>query len=280
MSYPFPREFWKSLHRVAQMNLGISGKSAIVLGASRGLGLSIAKSLADEGVNLLLVARNQARLDSIARSFVNEKSIQAEYIAIDISKTDAWIEVTEKAIVTFGKIDILVNITGGPDTLGVLDASGERYCAHFKETVSPIIDLTKSVINTMIEQRWGRIINVSSSGVVQPIRDLSLSSAVRSSLMNWSKGLSNEVAKYGITVNSVIPGRIDTERVNEIDCRRAKHQGIDLESVIVNSCSDIPMGRYGTVEEFSSVVTFLAGEHSGYITGACIRVDGGFIKSV
>ena len=132
----------------------------------------------------------------------------------------------------------------------------------------------------MVERKWGRIISIASSGVIQPIRELALSNTLRSEIVNWNKSLANEIAPWGVTVNTLIPGRIHTERVDEIDQIRADKAHRHVNDIISESCAAIPMNRYGTVKEIASTAVFLASRQAAYITGSCIRVDGGLISSV
>lgn len=261
------------------MEMGIRGKSALVFGASRGIGNGIAEELAGEGVNLLMVARSEQRLANSAARIVDKYGVRVEYLAVDLG--DAWVvsKVLEKAAQAYGMIDILVNISGGPKVGSVMATASEEYRGQFDQMVAPFIDITRGLAAGMIKKNWGRIITIASSGVMQPIPDLAISNVLRSALVNWNRTLATELAPFGVTVNTMVPGRIHTERVDEVDQLRAEKAGTQVARIVENSQASIPMKRYGTVREFSATAVFLVSQQAGYITGSCIRVDGGLVTS-
>lgn len=262
------------------MELGICGKNALVTGASRGIGKGVAEALAAEGVNLLLVARSQDLLARNADEISARYDVDARHLAVDFGEQNAVDSVLQAAHHHFKRVDILINISGGPRTGSAMDIDAAEYRQQFDFMVSPFVDLTRHVALSMAENKWGRVISVASSGVIQPIRDLAISNVLRSGLVSWNRTLAHELAPYGVTVNTLIPGRIHTERVDEIDRGRAYKTGRNLNEIIAESRASIPMRRYGTVKEFSAMAAFLASEQAGYITGSCIRVDGGLVASV
>ena len=162
----------------------------------------------------------------------------------------------------------------------MVDADSSTFSQHFEAMVLRVAEVTQLVLPEMRAQNWGRIITVGSSGVIQPIPNLGLSNAIRSALVGWSKSLSNDIAADGVTVNMLVPGRIHTDRVDELDAASAKRTGKSLDETRAISRAAIPAGRYGKVEEFAAVAAFLASTHSSYVTGSVIRCDGGSIKSV
>lgn len=261
------------------MDMGIQGKNALVFGASRGIGHGIARGLAAEGVNLLLVARSQERLAQHAAQIAAEFRVKVDYVALDLADAELASKVLKQAQQSLGEIDILVNISGGPKVGSAMDTESGEYLAQFQQMVAPFIDVTRSVARGMMQRQWGRIITVASSGVMQPIKDLTVSNTLRASLLNWNRTLAMELAPFGVTVNTLIPGRIHTERVDEVDQQRATRAGLDVAQVAQSSQAAIPMKRYGTVREFSSAAVFLASDAASYITGSCIRVDGGLVTS-
>jgi len=255
------------------MDLGIAGKRALVLGASRGLGRAIATALAAEGAEVVLAARNRERLVVIAAT------LHGQFEAVDLGDP-ASVEGLAKAVLAGGGVDILINNTGGPQTGSILQVEAEAWRGWYQAMAISIFELTRQLLPPMKDRRWGRIVTVVSSGVEQPIPNLGQSNAIRASIVGWAKSLANEVAADGITVNCVVPGRIQTERVGEIDAANAKRQGVDVTTVAAQSRATIPLGRYGTPEEFAAVVAFLASAPAAYVTGSLVRVDGGSIKSI
>jgi 3-oxoacyl-[acyl-carrier protein] reductase len=262
------------------MELGLSGRSAMVFGASRGLGRAIACALAQEGVNLFLVARSSKKLQLLADEIRREHGVHADWISIDTGTEGAVDKLLNIIDEQQWNIDILVNISGGPKVSSALETSAKDYLAYFDSMIGFFIDISRAVAKQMMDRGWGRILTITSSGVCQPIKDLAISNTLRASMVTWSKTLSSEVAKHGVTVNTIIPGRIHTERVEEIDLSRAKAKNCSLSRIVSDSHSLIPAGRYGTVEELSSTVLFLSGQSAGYITGSSIKVDGGLIAAI
>jgi 3-oxoacyl-[acyl-carrier protein] reductase len=252
------------------MDLQISGKTALVLGASRGLGAAIAKGLAAEGVKVFAAARN---IDKIA------PSTNITPIAVDLADQAAVANLIA-TIVEQGGVDILVNNSGGPKAGPAVGQSRESWVAAFEAMATSIFTISDAMLEGMISRKWGRIITIGSSGVEQPIPNLALSNGVRAAIAGWSKTLAGEVARHGITVNMILPGRIDTDRVRELDGIRAEKTGASVEDVQAASRNDIPAGRYGKPEEFAAVAVFLASTKASYVTGASIRVDGGMIKGL
>jgi len=255
------------------MELGIAGKRALVLGASRGLGRAIATALAAEGAEVILAARNRERLAEVAAA------LHGHCETVDLGDPPS-VERLAKAVLARGGVDILINNTGGPATGSILQVDAEAWRSWYQAMAISIFELTRHLLPPMKDKGWGRIITVVSSGVEQPIANLGQSNAIRASIVGWAKSLANEVAAQGITVNCVVPGRIHTERVDEIDAANAKRQGTDVATVAAQSRATIPLGRYGKPEEFAAVVAFLASAPAAYVTGSLVRVDGGLIKSI
>jgi 3-oxoacyl-[acyl-carrier protein] reductase len=258
------------------MDLGIAGKRALVLGASRGLGRAIATALAAEGAEVVLAARNRERLADVAAAITTPRA-RAEIIDL---ADEASVNGLAQRLLEAGGVDILVNNTGGPPTGSILQVDAAGWRNWYQAMAISIFELTRQLLPPMRDKGWGRIVTVVSSGVEQPIPNLGQSNAVRASIVGWSKSLANEVAAHGITVNCVVPGRIHTERVEEIDAANAKRQGTDVAAVAAQSRATIPLGRYGKPEEFAAVVAFLASAPAAYVTGSLVRVDGGLIKSI
>ena len=260
------------------MDFGLKGKRALVLSSSRGLGLGVAQSLAAEGADVVMTARSAEKLEAAAQAITAKGPGRAQAFLGDLSRD--LDKIYEAAMSALGGVDILVANTGGPPARTALNVQPEEWTPHFEAMVVPVIRLAGMVLPGMRERGWGRILTIASSGVVQPIPNLVISNALRSSLVGWSKTLASEVAKDGITVNLVLPGRIQTDRVEELDAANAKAQGKSVEDVATAMRGTIPAGRSGRVEEFADTVCFLASERASYITGSAIRVDGGAIRSI
>jgi len=250
------------------MDFMISGKTALVLGASRGLGAAIAKGLTAEGVKVFAAARNVSAMEE-TESFIP--------VSVDLSDA-ASVAALIATIKAAGGVDILVNNSGGPKAGPAVGQSKDSWTSAFESMATSIFAVTDAMLEGMIDRKWGRIITIGSSGVVQPIPNLALSNGVRAAVSGWSKTLAGEVARHGITVNMILPGRIDTDRVRELDAGRAEKTANTVEAVQEASRAEIPAGRYGTPEEFAAVAVFLASEHASYVTGSAIRVDGGMIR--
>ena len=262
------------------MDLGLQGKGALVMSSSRGLGLGIAELLASEGCNVLLTGRSKDRLAAAVDAINAKGTGHAAYTVTDLADPACVDQLAIAAEEALGQVDILINNTGGPPPGRMVDAESTVLASYFEQMVSRVIDITARLLPAMRERRWGRVITIGSSRVIQPIPNLGLSNALRSTLVGWSKSLSIDVAADGVTVNMLLPGRIHTERVDELDSAAAKRTGKSLEKTRAASRATIPVGRYGTVEEFASVAAFLASVPASYVTGSLVRCDGGAICSI
>lgn len=262
------------------MDLGINGKRALVLASSQGLGLGIASKLCEEGAHVLISGRGEDKLAKAAAELTAAGPGKSDYAVADLSEPDAAGRLYAAAKEKLGGVDILVNNTGGPPPGTVEKPDSALWRAQIDTMLIRIIEITNLCIADMKEAGWGRVLTVASSGVVQPIPNLAMSNTIRSSLVGWSKSLSNEVAASGITVNMLLPGRIRTERLKQLDAANAERLGRPVEEVSAAEQATIPAGRYGTVEEFGSVGAFLVSEPARYMTGGLIRCDGGSIRGI
>lgn len=262
------------------MNLGIEGKRALVLASSQGLGLGIATKLCEEGAHVLLCGRVEEKLRAAADQLTETGPGKASYVVADLSDRDAADTLYAAAQGQLGGVDILVNNTGGPPPGTVDTPDSDQWRVQIDTMLLRVIEISNLCLADMKQSGWGRILTVASSGVVQPIPNLAMSNTIRSSLVGWSKSLSNEVAINGITVNMLLPGRIRTERLNQLDAADAERTGRSVEEVSAAGQASIPAGRYGTVEDFGNVGAFLCSEAASYMTGGLIRCDGGAIKGV
>ena len=259
------------------MDFGLKGKTALVLSSSQGLGRGVAESLAAEGANVILTARSAEKLNAAVKAINAKGAGQAHSVPGDLTRD---VDAICKAAFAIGNIDILVANTGGPPARTALNAEPEEWIPHFEAMVVPIIRMAGLVLPGMRERGFGRIITISSTSVVQPIPNLVISTALRSSIVGWSKTLALEVAREGITVNMVLPGRIHTDRTGELDTANAKLQGKTVEQITQAMLASIPANRYGRVEEFADVVCFLASQRASFVTGSMLRVDGGAVRGL
>ncbi len=262
------------------MDLELGNKRALVLASSGGLGLGIATALCAEGAHVLLAARSGDKLAEAAARLNETGPGKADYVTMDLGEPDAAIALHQAATETLGGIDILINNTGGPPPGGIEGQDEEVWRGQFDTMVVRLIALANLCLPEMRERGWGRILTVASSGVIQPIPNLSISNTIRSALVGWNKSLSNEVAADGITVNILAPGRVATARTAALDAAAAKRQGKTVEEIEAASHATIPARRYGTVEEFGAVAAFLVSGPASYVTGSVVRCDGGSIRSV
>ena len=261
------------------MKLGLDGRKVLVVGASRGLGKAIAIAFAEEGCHVIAAARSVDKIKTWRAALSPELAARVVIKPLDLADTSG-IDMLAAELLGAGGVDILINNCGGPAPGTALAAKPEAWDAAFSSMASSVFRLTGHLIAPMIERGFGRIITIGSSGIEQPIANLALSNGVRAAVAGWSKSLASEVAKHGVTVNMVLPGRVDTERVQSLDASRADREKRSLAEVQIASAAEIPAGRYGKPEEFAAVAVFLASEPAAYVTGSMIRVDGGLIKSV
>ncbi len=260
------------------MDLDIAGKRALVLGASKGLGRAIAEGLAREGAHVVAAARNTDAISAWAGE-LGEAGTRVTAKPLDLADFGS-VERLIADMVASGGVDILINNSGGPPPSSALDAKRADWLVQFEAMAANLFHITQSLLPAMVEKRWGRIVTIASSGIEQPIPNLALSNGIRSAVLGWSKTLASEVAKHGITVNMVLPGRIQTERVEQLDNANAARSGQPLDAVKQAALAAIPMARYGTAQEFANVAVFLASSRASYVTGATVRIDGGAIRSV
>lgn len=261
------------------MDLGLTGKTALVLGAGGGLGGAMAEALAAEGARVAVASRRLETAEAtVAR--ITAAGGAAFALAWDLARIDEIEPNVRRVEDSYGPIDILINNTGGPAPGPAQGHAPEVWRANFEMMVLSLIALTDRVLPQMKARQWGRIITSTSSGVVMPIPSLALSNTLRACLVGWSKTLAAEVARFGITANVVLPGRVATDRIAFLDQKKAEREGKTVEDIQSASLASIPMGRYGDPKEYGDVVAFLASTRASYVTGSVIRVDGGLIGSI
>lgn len=260
------------------MDLGITGRTALVLGAGGGLGGAIARELAAEGATVVAAGRTAATLEATVGD-ITRAGGRAHALTWDLAELDVVDARIGEIEALCGGVDILVNNTGGPPPAAITAPDVGVWEEQFRSMVLSVIAITNRVLPGMRERQWGRVITSTSSGVVTPIPGLGLSNALRSTLLGWSKTLAGEVAADGITANVVVPGRIATSRVAFLDEARAEREGRSAGEVTADSRASIPAGRYGEPHEYGQTVAFLAGSPAAYVNGSVIRVDGGYVPA-
>ncbi|AJR03638.1 SDR family oxidoreductase [Siansivirga zeaxanthinifaciens] len=260
------------------MNLNLTNKNALVCGSTAGIGRATAFALASEGVNVTLVARNREKLKQVLAELPNSEN--HNYIVADFANPRELQEQVIKYIDKTTGFHILVNNTGGPRSGDILNASLDEFDNAFTLHVKCNHVLAQTVIPFMKEIGYGRIINIISTSVKEPIPGLGVSNTIRGAVGNWSKTLSIELAPFGITVNNVLPGFTETERLNEIIKIKANNEGTSIEEMTEIMKNYTPAKRFAKPEETAHAVTFLASEAAGYINGINIPVDGGRTKSL
>jgi 3-oxoacyl-[acyl-carrier protein] reductase len=249
------------------MDLGLEGKVALVMGASRGIGRGVAAALAREGARVALASRSQERLDAAAAA-IGERA--ASFVA-DATDLDRLARLPLEVAEALGSVDILVTNTGGPPPGGALDHGSEEWEAAYRSLVLAPRILAGAVVPGMRDAGWGRIVNVGSTTTIEINPALNLSNAHRMATVGFLKTLAREVAGDGITVNTVATGRFATDRLAEL--------GGSLENVEAAARSEVPAGRLGTVEEYGDLVAFLCSQRAAYITGTVIPIDGGLLRA-
>ncbi|SFK68040.1 3-oxoacyl-[acyl-carrier protein] reductase [Paenibacillus sp. 1_12] len=261
------------------MDLNLQGKVALVIASSQGLGKGIAAELVKEGANVMLTGRDQEKLQTVKNELEQLGTGKVAFHPADITNPAHIQQLVQVTRDTYGRIDILVNNAGGPPSGSFEQFSDEQWQAAFELNLLSYIRVIREALPDLKKQ-GGRIINMASSSIKVPIPGLLLSNTFRAGIVGLTKTLAEELAPYDILVNTVAPGRIATERVAFLDNLKAQKTGKTREQVEEMSKQAIPLGRYGTVEEFAKVVTFLVSGASSYITGSSILIDGGMIKSI
>ncbi len=262
------------------MELGLKDKVAIVPASSKGLGRACALALALEGANVVICSRDSKDIKTAAKEISQQSGSEILPIKADVSNQQEIEKIVKKATGAFGTVHILVNNAGGPP-FGYFDVFDmEQWQKAIELNLFSTIRLTQLVTPYMKEQNWGRIINITSIAVKQPLDGLILSNTSRAGVVGFAKTISNELAKYNILVNNVCPGRIFTDRIKSLASSRAEKDGKSFDEVIESMQTDIPVGKIGTPEEFANMVVFLASEKASYITGNTIQIDGGLLKGI
>jgi 3-oxoacyl-[acyl-carrier protein] reductase len=253
---------------------------ALVAAASRGLGRAIAEELAAEGAAVVMCARDPEVLSRARAEIAERTGADVHAVVADVATQEGMDTVAAEALATFGHVDVLVTNAGGPPP-GPFEAHGwDAWERAVQLTLRSAVELTRLVLPGMKERRWGRIINVTSITVKQPVDGLMLSNSIRAAVTGFARTLANEVATFGITVNNILPGYTRTERVEQLNRATAEREGIAGEEVQRRIEAQIPMRRMGEPREFAALAAFLASERASYITGQSMAVDGGWIRAL
>lgn len=261
------------------MNISLKGKKALVGGSSKGIGEAIARQLAESGASLTLMARSEGRMQEIIDEMDSSQGQKHQYLSVDFTDFESY-KATISAYFENNTVDILVNNTQGPEGGGALEKNVEDYQNAFDLLFKSVVYTTELALKHMQENKWGRIINIASISVKEPLNYLALSNTIRAAVVTWAKSLAYDVAKDGITVNSTLTGYFDTDRIAQLNSKKAKKLGISPDEVRSNMEEQVPVKRIGSPKEYGYLVAFLASDKAAFITGTNIPIDGGLLKSM
>ena len=257
------------------MKLNLTGKRALVTAASRGLGYATALGLAREGTSLVICSRDEARIQEAAAKIRSEAGTRVEAVVADVSSAEEAVRLVGHAVSALGGLDIVVHNAGGPPAGDFLSMTDAQWQKAFDQNLMSLVRLVNAAVPELKKAGGGRILTIASSSIKQPIPGLVLSNAFRTGVYGLVKTLARELGPSNILLNVVAPGRIQTERIEELDHAMATRRGVELQRVKAESVASIPLGRLGTPEEFANLLVFLASDAGRYISGQAIIVDGG-----
>jgi len=262
------------------MDLGLKGRVAVVLAASSGIGRGIATVLAQEGCDLAICARDGARLESVAEEIRAATGVRVFAEAADVANAASLDGFFDRVLGVYGNVDILVNNSGGPPPGKSLDLLDEQYQSAFELVLMSKIRACRRVMPSMVERSWGRVINVESTSVKSALENMTLSNVFRSAATAFAKTLSMEYARDGVRVHTLLSGPFLTNRVEELGMAAARQKGVSFEQWKQDAEAGTALGRFGDPLEYGALVAFLASDKAGYMTGTCIAIDGGALKTI
>ena len=260
------------------MEISLVGKKALVGGSSKGIGYGIAKQLAESGASVCLMARDVIKMKEIVQTLPSANFQEHSYLVVDFSDFNSFKNIIEDYL-NENQIDILINNTQGVPAGNSLSKSIDDYQKAFDVLFKCVVHTSSLAINKMKEKGWGRIINLTSISVKEPLNYLVLSNSIRAAVVTWGKSLSVDLAPFGVTVNSIITGFIDTEHLAHLNDQKSKNMNIPVSEILDGIKKSIPSNRLGKPSEMGELATFLASDKASYITGTAIPIDGGFLRS-
>lgn len=261
------------------MDLGLKGKVALVAGASQGMGKAAAMGFAREGAKVAICARGEAVLKETAEEIRKATGGEVLAIAADMAKAEDIKKFVEESAKHFGRIDVVVNNAGGPPPGEFMKFTDDDWQNAFNLSFMSTMRMTRQAVPHMKKVGGGKVVNITSYSVKEPIAGLVLSNAVRSAVIGWAKTLSRELARDNILFNNVCPGRIDTDRAKKLNQARADRLGRPVAEIDKEMAAEVPLGRYGTAEEAGDLIVFLGSDRASYITGTTIAIDGGLVRA-
>lgn len=262
------------------MELNLKNRVALVTGASRGIGRAIAHSMASSGAQVCLVSREMPTLVAAADEIAQSTGAQVLPIAGDVSDVETPQRIVAEVEGQWGRVDILVNVSGGPPPGSFLERSEDEWSSALAVSLMSVVRFTRSVVPGMKERGWGRLLTVSSTIAKEPTPQMVLSATARAGVSAFTKAIATELAPHGITANVLLPGGVATQRLESLVSSAAERDGITYEESLARSVALIPLGRFATPEEFANVALFLSSPEGGYITGVSLEVDGGLTRSL
>ena len=261
------------------MNISLKNKKALVGGSSGGIGKAIAQQLAASGASVTLMSHSEEKLQNIVANLPNDQGQEHQYLVVDFNDFHGYRNIITNYF-EHNTIDILVNNTQGPSAGSALEKKVGDYQEAFDLLFKTVVFTTELALKNMIENNWGRIINVASVSVKEPLSYLALSNSIRAAVVTWAKSLATDVGKHHITVNNVLTGYFDTDRIAQLNAKKAEQLGIEQSEVLKEMESRVAVQRIGDPKEYGYLATFLASNNAAYITGINIPIDGGLLKSL
>ncbi len=261
------------------MDLNLKGKTALVIASSQGLGFAIAKALVNEGTNVMISGRHEEKLKKKASELESIGIGKVAFLKTDITKTEDIKQLVAKTVEVFGSLHLLINNAGGPPAGSFEELTDDDWQTSFELNLLSYVRVIREAL-PFLKQQGGKILNIASSSIKEPIPGLILSNTFRTGIVGLSKTLASELAPHNILINTIAPGRISTDRIKHLDQINADKQGVDIENVELTMKAAIPLKRYGTPEEFANVAAFLLSDANTYMTGNSFLVDGGMIKAI